>query len=292
MLPIYETDAEILQRMPPIAGGSDDDPPAGDPPPVEDAAPPAPPAPAYMTQADFDRVNAENRAHFEGLIRQQQEMLQSFVAATRRPAADPHTPTADPTTWSDEQLQQAVDEGRMSQIQATRALTARENRRFAAEHLEPLRAQGGAAISETAKTLAKLSTDESGKPLMPHFKRFEKEIDEVVKNYGPNAVLTARHYQDAYRYVVGGHVDELAEERREAAVRSASAPKPEITPSGARNGRQAAGSGEIPTPAEALGEREARLMDEKGGPDAFCKRLGYAGGWKQYYKEAVATEVA
>jgi len=244
---------------------------------------PETPAPQYATREDFERITAENRAQYADLQR-------SIAQAVSAVAAPRHAAPAPDADLSDEQLQAAVDEGRMTSIQAARYVTNMAQRRFAAEHIDPMRATGAASISSLSKTTMMAMNDGKGNLLFPHFRRFEKEIDDYTKQMPPGTVMTPELYGQVYRFVVGGHVDELQTESREAALRGPATS--EKTP-GARSGRQApARASAQQAPDEVFGfdvggfvdhHRRGRSLDDQ------ARAMGYA-NWAAYQDMAAAQE--
>lgn len=260
-----------------------------DQPTVE--TPPAaetPTAPAVLTLDEFERRTRESQAQFAAQLEEQRRMFQSVLDAQRRPTAAPPAATDDPATWSEDQLQAAVDEGRLSVAKMTRIITER----VTAAAVNPLRAAGADALSASTRTIATLRQTADGKPLYPHARRFEKEINEILAQVAAGGtIVNDTLYDQAYRYVVGGHVNELAEEVREATVRRANAPPPEPGTRGGRTSRETAagGANDLPTPEEAFGATYMRALSEKGDIHAFMKRIDprgtiYPGGYKDYVK--------
>jgi hypothetical protein len=236
----------------------------------------APAQPAAVTREDFDRM----RADFERTIAENQRQFNESLRAY----AERLTPqrSAEPTgELTEEQIQSALDEGRMTQVQAMKMLAERTGKRVVLEHVEPLRKTGVAMMSGITRDMAGMSTVETdGKlvPKYPHARRFEKEIkeqlDQVVQN---GMAVTPEVYDYAYRLVIGGHVDTIANEREEAAVRRAAQPKPVSGQQPARTGRSTAAAGASPLPAfEELFADNMAALEAKGiSPDQFARRLGY-----------------
>lgn len=240
-------------------------------------AEPAAEAPQFVAKADFDRVIAENAARHEAQLAEMRSLVASMARAPRT-SAEP-TPSGDLT---DEQLQQAVDEGRMSQAAATAAIVRREQRKFAAEHIEPLRATGLKNISALSKSVAMASLREDGKPMFPHARRFAKEIDALLEQHtAGGGVVNPEVYAEAYRYVLGGHTDEIAAEAAQAAVRGANPGAPERGASSGRPGRSATAAPTLSIES-VLGADAAKAMDIKmrqrgWNQDQWAQALGYKG---------------
>lgn len=113
--------------------------------------------------------------------------------------------------------------------------------------------QGGAAIGSIAKNAA---------ANLPFYKRFKKEIDEMVDGYvaaNPGVIPTYDMYERAHSIVKGNHTDELIDEAREEAIRKSREPAPDLTPEG-----RAAGAPE---------QREPKTLAEE-----------LAGDWRQEFR--------
>lgn len=222
-------------------------------------------------QAGFERTIAENR-------RQHQEDLQAF-AARLAPQARPAEPTGELT---DDQIQERLDSGQMTQVQAMKMLSERAGKRVVMEHVEPLRRTGVGMMSDLTRDMAGMATVERDgqlAPKYPHSRRFEKEIKEQLDQAVANGMaVTPVVYDYAYKLVVGGHADTIADERVEAAVRKAAAPKPEIGRPAVRTGRSTGASGTSPLPTfeERFADNMPALEAKGLTPDQWSRRLGYA----------------
>lgn len=238
--------------------------------------PPAAEPPQYVSIADFERITRENAARADAQMAEVRSLVASLARAPR--ATEPAPSGGDLT---DEQLQAAVDEGRMTHAQMVSAITRRENKRFAAEHIEPLRATGLKNISALSKSVAMASLREDGKPMFPHARRFAKEIDALLEQHtAGGGVVNPEVYAEAYRYVLGGHTDEIAAEAAQAAVRGANPGAPE-RPTGGRAGRSATAAPTLsiesvlgPTAANAM---EAKMRQRGWNQDQWAQALGYKG---------------
>lgn len=245
-------------------------------PQPEGEQPPA--TPAAVTREDFDRM----RTDFERTIADNQRQFQADL----RSYAERMTPApraAEPTgELSDEQIQSAIDEGRMTQVQAMKMLSERVGKRVVVEHVEPLRKTGIGMMSGLTRDMASMSTVEvDGKlsPKYPHSRRFEKEIKEQLALVESNGMaVTPEVYDYAYRLVIGGHVDTIANERTEAAVRQAVQPKPEPGRQSVRTGRSTPAGGAAPLPSfEEMFADNMPALEAKGlTPDQYARRMGYA----------------
>lgn len=259
-------------------------------PPQESETSAAPaPTPQYVTREDFERIVAENR-------QQSEQMLTAFreALAQNRPAPAAPAPTAE---LSDDQLDAAINEGRMTQVQAANYIADRKMRELQRTQIDPLRTAGGSALYDQARTTMMLMQTEQGKPLYPHYRRYEKEIDQIVRQYPPGTVINRETLESVYKFVVGGHAGELESEAVERAVRQATAPKPEPVASGGRTGRQQNPT-QQPDTAEVMGYDDSvfdgllrKEFANKGGRslDEQARKMGYK-DWKAYTKMAAELE--
>jgi len=246
--------------------------------PLPDVA--AQPAPAaVVTREDFDRM----RSDFERTIAENQRQFQAELRGYAERMAPPAPRAAEPTgELTDEQIQAALDEGRMTQVQAMKLLSERTGKRVVMEHVEPLRKTGVSMMSDLTREMAEASTVEregQRSPKYPHAKRYEKEIkSHLDQAMGNGLAVTPQVYEWAYRLAVGGHADELADERVEAALRRAAAPKPETARPAARTGRStsAGGAAPLPTFEELFADNMAALEEKGTTPDQWARKLGYA----------------
>lgn len=284
------------RRLPPIAGGSDA-PEADEPEPLTDLAPPAetpPPAEPGLTRAEFQAELEKNNKAWETRMEEQRQAFAATLEASRRAAAPPPAADADLT---DEQIEAKVEAGEWTRTTATRYITDKATREFQRTHVAPLQQVGASSISALSKTTAMTMTDDKGKLLYPYFRRWEKEVDAVVKSWGDGIVMTPEMYGRAYQFVAGGHLAEVQAETHEAAVRAANAPKPESVAAVGRTGRTTPAPGDGPDAVEVFGSDEASLAayvgKEKRGRslDEQARAMGYK-DWKSYAKMAAELETA
>lgn len=285
-----------IRRMPPISGGSpegdDPDPeptPAQLDPPAEAAVPPAV---DNVSRADFDRVIRENSENFQRALDQQRQMFESALSGQRR-ASEP----APQGVLTDDQIEEKVQSGEWSQTKATSYISKRDLAQFQAQHVDPMRSVGSSAFADQARTTMMLMTDEDGKPAYPHFKRYEKEIDVMIKNFPAGTIITREALDGVYRYVVGGHQKELEKETHERAVRQATAPKPEPVSAGGRSGRTHGKPEEADVTDQFKGydrdQLAGYLAKDKGGRslDDQARRMGYK-DWRAYEDMAAKLDAA
>src|SRR5207249_1002596 len=86
-------------------------------------------------------------------------------------------PTGD---LNDDQLQAALDEGRMTQMQVINYKVERSSKKLVAEHVDPLRKMGTGAISDVTRRTVENARGADDKLLYPHAKRYGKEIKEQL----------------------------------------------------------------------------------------------------------------
>ena len=226
-------------------------------------------APAFVPSEEFKRLESTVTGLAES-NRQLQESVRLLVgAAGRRP--DPPPPAQGEVT--EEQYLEAVDNRDYATV---RRYNEQRDARLIKTHIEPLRAGGLNAIAG----LTKQSIESK-----EHYKRFEKEINELIETMSPEIRIQPIAYQMAYDTVVGRHHGELVTEEREKALRQGVDPAQAGRPgSQAGQGREKAGG--APTPEELFDGQanKSELVANiafKGGPDAFAKKLGHK-DWKAY----------
>ena len=249
---------------------------------------PAPPPVEYAKAEDFKRL--------EQVISGQQELIASLNASLQQAIRAQQQPPARPASgddFTDEQLDTMLDEGRITRAQHARMIAKRELATFKTAEVDPIRATGIGAISATTKQLALSMRDDNGQPLLPHYKKYQKEIDDMVATLPAESRLSPDVYVQAHALVVGKHIGEIIEETREATIRAANAPPPEHPAPTTRTGRNTR-TDQVPTVEELMGRDAATALEAKGlTPDQIAKRLGHA-DWKTYAKlaEAQATGAA
>ena len=255
--------------------------PSDTPDTPETPEPAAPAAPQYVTVDEFRRMEQAIAGQRE-LIASVNQSLQTLAATRQREAATP----ASPGEMSDADIDAAVDEGRMTPVQAARLIAKREAARVERDHVAPLRDTGIASMSTFARESALNARDDKGTPRLKYYKQYQKEIDGWIEKLPPQARLDPTIYQQAHDLVVGSHMHEILEAEREAAIRAANQPKPEPTAPRTRTGRTNE-SGTVPTVEELMGSQAAAALEGKGmNPDQFAKRLGYD-SWAKYAELAV-----
>lgn len=231
---------------------------------------------ATQTDADkalIDRITAGVTAGVSAAMPTITEKIASVSAPAAPVRTEPVTTLVRPT---EEDVIEAVANGDKALaaklMKQQRAYDAQENQRA----LGNITAQGGAAIGSIAKTAA---------ASLPMYKRYKKEIDDMVDGYvaaNPGVIPTYDMYERAHSIVKGNHADELIAEAKEEAIRAAREPAPDLTPDGGRR----AESHEEPEPkslSEALaGDWKSEFRTKQRGvggrtDDEELRKAGFKG---------------
>lgn len=219
-------------------------------------------------------------------VREAMKPLVERVAAEREPEpvrqAAPAARVVPDSTSIDAEIDDAIANGRpVSGLLKKRDAIARAS--LERDVIDPIRAQGGAAIGSTARQLA------AGN--LSHYKKYKKEIDSMVSqwlNANPGAIESYDAYENAHRIVLGSHVDELLREDREEVIRQArETAAADLLPSGGRHDAEPEEK-EATTLSELLAgdwKRELRAKGREGVPrtdDEELRKAGYKGGFKEF----------
>ena len=232
---------------------------------------PAAPAPQYVTLEEFRAQQAQ--------LSQLNETLAALRDMAARPVAPAPAPVAAPVEAEITRAQYiaAVREGDVEV--AERYLAQREGAvsRTLSQRIDQLENVGTAALSEVHRDRI------SG---LKHYKKYEKEIQQVVDGLPPAMRAQSGAYQYAYRIVVGTHLDEIEAAAREEALRKPTIDEANESPAGGggRTGRQMAkgAANSIPTPFDLGGDGAVAAMEVDGrDADTVAKKLGYK-DWRDY----------
>lgn len=153
------------------------------------------------------------------------------------------------------------------------------------KELRPFQQQGMQMLATQAEQLAKMSGN------MPHYDRFKKQIDTVLKSLPADQRTNAEVYKTVHDMVVGQNLSTLLQEKEEATVRSYREKNDTSLPGGA-GGRQPSGESKadgVPSFEEHFGkEGLASLKSTKNHetPDSWCQKMGYK-DWPDYYTKAI-----
>lgn len=154
----------------------------------------------------------------------------------------------------DAEIDDAIANGRpVSKLLARRDEIARA--RLERDVIDPIRAQGGAAIGSMARQAAER---------LPRYKTYKKEIDQMVADYqaaNPAAVVTYEIYDQAHSIVSGRHVDDILNSDREEQI---------------RQGREREAAALLPTGGSS--------REELPGKDPTSLQEILAGDWKRDFR--------
>lgn len=224
------------------------------------------PAPSYVTREEL-------QSQSDALLSRIQGLLEGATIGQRVEAPRPTAPTVDYAA-----IDTAIQEGRgASEIarlvdQAVQAKVAAA----VAEHVEPLRNVGLSNLEQVARAQAL-----SGKK---HAKKFEREIDSLMRNVDPAGRSSVDAWNKAYAMAVGMKSDELEKEAVEAAVRTALAQRVDSSPKPGSSALVDDDGTALPSVDDAFGADWQRALAEKGQtPDDWARRAGY-GDMKSYLK--------
>lgn len=189
----------------------------------------------------------------------------------------------------DAEIDDAIANGRpVSKLLARRDEIARA--RLERDVIDPIRAQGGAAIGSMARQAAER---------LPRYKTYKKEIDQMVADYqaaNPAAVVTYEIYDQAHSIVSGRHVDDILSSDREEQIRQGREREAAaLLPTGGRVGDEPVEK-EPTSLSELLSgdwKREFRSKSRETGnrtEDEELRKAGYKNGFSDYLKERRAME--
>lgn len=155
------------------------------------------------------------------------------------------------------------------------------------EEIIPFKQQGVAALAQNTKQAALMSG------IMPHYKRFQKEIDAGLEKIPPEQRTSLEVYKGMHDLVVGQNTDSIIREQVEAAIRAARE-KDNTSLPGSTGGRQPNAANNdpnrIPAFEEIYGDNGKLALSNlgRGGrtPDGFAQSLGYK-DWPTYYTEVL-----
>lgn len=248
--------------------------PEVEPEPVKDEGPSLDERIAQVTQemetkwsARIDEVNAKWQERFEQM--QQAPMRQQHYAP--QPEPEPEDPDV-----TDEELIEVLNSGKGGVEKIGSIVNKRVNaalKKALKEHVDPLRTVGLDSIHRLQ--------DEIMSSKMPYWSRYKKEIDQYLSTVDPQLRVNPEMKRLAYNAVVGMHVDEIAEEKRQEAIRSTAQP-PKSEPTG-KTGRTVQREDDVAVEPEDLGGPDAEKALREVGRDKedLAKKLGYK-SWADY----------
>ena len=220
--------------------------------------------PSYITREELTRAHETLVAKIEGLT-------QGFTASRSEAATE--VPPQRQTISLDE-IDEAVTEGKGAAGKIDRLIEARVQQRLEEamkEHVTPLRNVGLSNLEALAKSSALTS--------LKHAKRYEKEIEQVMRGVDPAARGNIEAWQKAYAMVIGSHYDDLAREEREQAIRAEASRTPAPGPSAKPGVYTDEDGGELEPLDKAFGPQYEEILRAKGiDYETFAKKLGYKNG--------------
>lgn len=143
-------------------------------------------------------------------------------------ASAPSLPAIEDVT--EESIFEAMEQGdRAKAASLMRKARSADRQRIERESLSPILSNGVAALSSMARELANN---------LPYYQKYKKEIDGEIDRWqaqNPGAAPSVEHFKAARDIVVGRHAAEIEHEAREAGIRQAREPEPELIPSHGRH---------------------------------------------------------
>lgn len=218
--------------------------------------------PTFVDRKDFDTL--------AGLVQgMQSTMAAGFNALAAQRQAQNQPPPETIEDVSDEELEEALNRG--AGADKFRKMVDSAAKRLVRDHIDPMKNEGTGAIAGLVKQLA---TDK-----LPHYKKYQKEIDEYVEQLPVAQRMNPKAYEVAHQIVIGQHVDEIVAESLEAMKRGGPAPNVGTPGTGARStGRQVESNTGQPEPDA---EQTEALVSSGRTADGFAQRLGYQ-SWADY----------
>lgn len=185
--------------------------------------------------------------------------LEQGLQAAYEPAPQPAPPPI-----SDDAINEAIQRGE-NPAKVVRLLVQQELDQITRTQIEPLRNVGLGALNDLAKRAAVAE--------MPHYQRFQREIDAYVAQLDPALRARPETWKVAHDAVVGMHYQELAREAVEEALRK-QREEAEAPPPG--NTGAASPATEALTFERLVGPDAMALLQMRGlTPDEYARRLGY-----------------
>jgi len=218
-------------------------------------------APNYLTPDQF-------MAGLETLGKSITSSVSEAVKAGRPAAAPTERPLPSVPEMSDDDWDDPKKVAKWNA--ATRAYDNEVLRRETQAELAQVRAQGTAAINDSALPIAR--------PTMPRYDKYKDEIEaQLAPLRSSGTLITPNLYQQAYALVVGMHTDEIAAEEREAAVRQMRESGPDVGGSAGQKGKEikdAAAAKAAESTDTFLGQEVLDTLSYKGRtPDEEVRRM-------------------
>lgn len=244
-------------------------------PPV--AAPPAtpeapPPAQEFVTPSMMQDFEQRMQA------RMQETLMQGFSEVLSRvqvPQAAPTRPTIPQVdeTELEEHYAKAVEDGDGKKAAALLKQIRQLDRARSEAQLAQIQEWGTSQIDQL--------TNEVTVKGMPHWGRFESEINAQLAQLPPSQRADAKVKRIVYNAVLGAHAEELIAEAKQEAIRGIDEGGEGIAGRGSRNAPQLSPEdmADLEVPATARKTLSRLRTDE----DAFARKLGFA-NWAAYQK--------
>lgn len=206
------------------------------------------PKPGELSPEVKAAIEAQGKAIADGVVRGLFEKSQESVP--RQEARPDPEPTTDDI---DKQISDAVAAGE-SIGPLLRKRDEITEARFARKYIDPLRAEGGAAISSLAEDAIKSQ---------PHYSVLKTDIDKLIAGLGRGTVVTKAHYEWAYKHARGERYDDLRKIDEENALRKKQHDDAEASRPGLAGRTADAGEDENATFDQAFGTSTAAAFKLK-----------------------------
>lgn len=218
--------------------------------------------PEVQTPAPVVDNSAERLSNLEGMFGRMEGIIQG-MASTFHATQQQQSYAPPEVDVSDEELEATLQNGSGAK-NIRRA--ARAEVRGVADRLGNLENVGLTAIANLTRDVAVAS--------MPYYKKYKTEIDAYINQLPIQSRLDGAIYTLAHDAVVGKHTAEIAEETRQATIRS-------FNDNGGAQSPGASGRAVQREPAVSVsaefGEESAQALRDQGNDeDSFAKKLGYS----------------
>ena len=236
---------------------------------VEEAKPQAP----AFSPEDLAQLRSANAELREQLA----EMRGAIDAMRHTPSPQPAAPPSSEPIVSDEEIDEAVSEGKGAGAkfrQLVDQAVKRATKQIKEAEIDPLRSYGTASLKELASVSIRSNK---------HYERYKKEIEAVASQVPAENLGNPQTWQLIYNNVVGAHADEIAAEAAEAAVRQRRDAGGEASLPG--TGKSEAKAPPAPKARDFAGiEGESALRYKGVDEDELVKRMNIPGvtTWAEY----------
>lgn len=180
-----------------------------------DGAGSAPPQPQTVTLDQFNQLTST-------VDRLATLMTQAMTPEPEPAPAPAPIPAPQRTVTMDMVNQAAIDATNTGDWRRYNELLAKHTDEAVAERLHTFeQTKFQPIIQNGMQTMAQMA--EQSAQALPHYTKYKREIDQVVRSMGANASATPHNWKLAHDYIVGLHVNDLINEQVEARIRQASA---------------------------------------------------------------------